>query len=51
MRRFMNGYAGELIFWLNEANKPIGLEILRHWSPYTPAMEPGKIYWTESWTV
>lgn len=41
---FMMGYAGELIFWLDDAGKPIGLEILKHWSPYTPRMEPGKVY-------
>lgn len=38
------GYAGSLIFWLDEADRPTGLEILAHWSPYTPAMEPGKVY-------
>ena len=43
----MMGYGGELIFWLDDAGKPVGLEILRHWSPYTPAMEPGKVYTTD----
>jgi len=47
MRLFMNGYAGALIFWLDDAGKPVGLEILSDWSPYTPPMEPGREYWTE----
>lgn len=46
MRRFMNSYGGELLFWMDGDGKIDGLEILRHWSPYTPAMEPGKEYWT-----
>lgn len=41
----MMGYAGTLIFWLDD-KKIVGLEILDHWSPYTPAMEPGKEYET-----
>jgi len=41
---FMMGYGGTLIFWLDAEGRPTGLEIISHWSPYTPAMEPGKIY-------
>ena len=44
MKRIMMGYAGELLFYLDDSGKPIGLEIVRHWSPYTPRMEPGKEY-------
>jgi hypothetical protein len=40
----MMGYGGTLLFWLDDAGNPVGLEILAHWSPYTPAMEPGKEY-------
>lgn len=46
--RIMMGYAGELMFYyrMEEGSKEfVGLEILKHWSPYTPAMEPGKDYW------
>lgn len=46
MRKFMMGYGGTLIFWLDDAGNPTELEILAHWSPYTPAMECGKEYFT-----
>lgn len=42
----MAGYGGTLIFWLDDAGSPVGLEILDHWSPFTPTMEPGKEYFT-----
>ncbi len=45
MRRVMMGYAGELLFYYAEDGSFDSLEICRHWSPYTPAMEPGKDYW------
>ena len=41
---FMMGYGGTLIFWLDASGKPVGLEILKEWGPYTPRMEPGKVY-------
>lgn len=48
MKRIMMGYAGELFFYYATDGGPFtfdGLEIIKHWSPYTPAMEPGKDYW------
>jgi hypothetical protein len=45
---FMAGYGGTLLFWLDESGKPVGLEILAHWSPYTPAMVPGFVSTTPS---
>lgn len=45
MKRVLMGYAGELLFYLDDDGKPFGLEIVRHWSPFTPRMELGKEYW------
>lgn len=47
MKRLMAGYGGTLVFYLDDAGNPVGLEILAHWSPYTPRI-PAGLEWLES---